>query len=59
MMKDLGDKLKQELRPGTYVLSNVFAIPNWTPIGTSQHGTHIYRMPQKTDTGTASLRSKR
>jgi hypothetical protein len=47
MMKDLGVKLQKELKPGSYILSNVFAIPGWKPIANKStvQGTHIYRTP--------------
>ncbi len=31
-MAKLKDKFEAELKPGTYVLSNFFAVPGWTPI---------------------------
>lgn len=45
-MKNLGIKLREELAPGSIVLSNVFSIPGWPPESTSSHGTHIYVVPE-------------
>ena len=46
IMKPLGLKLREELAPGSIVLSNVFSIPGWRPESTSSHGTHIYVVPE-------------
>lgn len=46
IMKPLGIKLREELAPGSIVLSNVFSIPGWRPESTSSHGTHIYVVPE-------------
>lgn len=43
-MKDLRIKMQQELRPGSFVLSNVFTIPGWRPVSSSS-GTYLYRVP--------------
>jgi len=32
LMAELAPRLKEELRPGTWVVSNAFAIPGWTPL---------------------------
>jgi Histone methylation protein DOT1 len=45
IMKPLGIKLQKELKPGSIVLSNVFAIPGWKPEATSLQGTHVYIVP--------------
>jgi hypothetical protein len=45
IMKDLGVKLKNELRPGSIVLSNVFSIPGWKSSTLSREGMHIYMVP--------------
>lgn len=45
IMKDLGGKLQNELRPGSIVVSNVFAIPGWKTNIPSTHGVHIYTIP--------------
>jgi hypothetical protein len=45
IMKDLGVKLQDELRPGSVVLSNVFAIPGWKQSTLSSSGVHIYSVP--------------
>jgi len=46
IMKDLGVKLRDELKPGSFVLSNVFTIPGWRPAESSSSGTHIYKTPE-------------
>jgi SAM-dependent methyltransferase len=46
IMTDLGNKLKNELRPGSFVVSNVFAIPGWTPLDVTKEGTYLYQIPQ-------------
>ena len=46
IMKDLGRKLQQELRPGSIVVSNVFSIPGWRPSGGSTGGVFIYSVPE-------------
>jgi hypothetical protein len=50
IMKDLGVKLEQELKPGSHVLSNVFSIPGWHPIS-SEDATHIYVVPNQQRVG--------
>jgi hypothetical protein len=45
IMKDLGTKMMKELKPGSLVLSNVFAIPGWRPSSLSQDGVHVYIVP--------------
>jgi hypothetical protein len=42
-MKELGTKLENELKPGSFVLSNVFTIPGWKATS-SVEGTYIYRI---------------
>lgn len=37
-MRKLGPKFERELRPGTLVLSNTFAVPTWKPIQTVHLG---------------------
>lgn len=49
IMKDLGGKLQNELRPGSIVVSNVFAIPGWKTNIPSTHGVHIYIIPSSSD----------
>ena len=47
-MKELGQKLQHELPHGSYVLSNVFKFPDWTPLpnsSTNTEKTYIYRIP--------------
>ena len=47
-MKELGQKLQKELPHGSYVLSNVFTFPGWTPLPsthTNTEKTYIYRLP--------------
>ena len=46
IMKDLGIKMKAELRPGVLVVSNVFSIPGWRTSVASQDGVHLYRVPE-------------
>lgn len=45
-MRALDEKLRRELRPGTRVISNTFALPGWTPIRTHRlpdiYATPIY-----------------
>ena len=49
IMKDLGIKLKNELRPGSVVISNVFTIPGWkadTKLRNIHNdGLHYYTVP--------------
>ena len=48
IMKELGKKLQEELPHGSYVLSNVFTFPGWTPLRNSTlnaEKTYIYRIP--------------
>jgi hypothetical protein len=45
IMKDLGEKLQDELRPGSLVLSNVFAIPGWKQSALSSSGVYVYSAP--------------
>lgn len=45
IMKDLGVKMKNELKPGSIVLSNVFSIPGWKSSTLSRDGMHIYMVP--------------
>lgn len=49
-MAKLGPKFRQELRPGTMVLSEAFAIPGWTPVQIDQPTPksikiYVYRLP--------------
>nr|NGX50328.1 hypothetical protein [Chlamydiota bacterium] len=45
-MTQLKSKFERELKPGTVVVSNTFAIPGWTPIETIEvddiHRSKIY-----------------
>mmetsp|Transcript_7481 Transcript_7481/g.11312 ORF Transcript_7481/g.11312 Transcript_7481/m.11312 type:complete len:257 (-) Transcript_7481:29-799(-) len=45
IMRDLGTKLKHELKPGSLVVSNVFTIPGWTPSKAHVDGVTIYQVP--------------
>ena len=51
-MKDLGAKLEDEMQPGSLVMSNVFSIPGWHPVSSSD-GTYIYVIRGKSDIGEA------
>ena len=44
-MKELGAKFENEMKPGSYVLSNVFTIPGWKPLSQSSDGTYLYHTP--------------
>ena len=44
IMDRLGVKLKEELPPGSIVVSNVFTIPGWKP-STIENNVHIYTVP--------------
>jgi len=53
IMKDLGIKLRKELRPGSFVLSNVFPFPSWKPAAVrlaskqqQQGNTYLYKIPE-------------
>ena len=55
IMDRLGAKMKEELKPGSIIVSNVFEIPGWRSIagceaedGTilSGQGIHLYRVPE-------------
>ena len=43
-MANLKTKLEAELRPGTYVLSNTFAMPGWQPLAVHR-ADDLYRTP--------------
>lgn len=43
MMKALGKKLRQELRPGARVLSNAFPIPGWEVVK-EENGVFLYQI---------------
>ena len=51
IMQRLGTKLEKELKPGSIVLSNVFAIPGWRVSDTSasggkeKEGVYLYQVP--------------
>mmetsp|Transcript_20860 Transcript_20860/g.28987 ORF Transcript_20860/g.28987 Transcript_20860/m.28987 type:complete len:266 (-) Transcript_20860:10-807(-) len=45
IMRDLGKKLKNELKPGSLVVSNVFTIPGWKPSKANVDGVTIYKVP--------------
>jgi len=47
IMQRLGEKLENELAPGSYVVSNVFEFPKWKPLLISD-SIFIYRTPNKT-----------
>ena len=47
IMEPLGAKIRQEMAPGSIVLSNVFSIPGWRAEATSGEGTHVYVVPEK------------
>lgn len=47
-MKELGEKLQNELPHGSYVLSNIFTFPGWAPLSNKNANaekTYIYRVP--------------
>lgn len=46
IMKDLSQKLRAELSPGSVVTSNYFKLPNWKPV-TTLNGVHLYRQPDR------------
>jgi len=46
IMKQLGKKMKAELKPGSIVVSNVFTIPGWRPIRGSTDRVHFYSIPE-------------
>uniref|UniRef100_A0A7S4VKA5 Uncharacterized protein n=1 Tax=Ditylum brightwellii TaxID=49249 RepID=A0A7S4VKA5_9STRA len=46
IMTKLGLKMKEELKPGSIVVSNVFEIPGWKPSGASRNGVHLYCIPE-------------
>lgn len=54
-MRILRPKLSRELRPGTLIVSNMFAIPGWTPVAELDSGSilrgrvFVYRMGEGTD----------
>lgn len=45
IMDELGKKLQDELKPGSVVLSNVFAIPGWKQSPLSSNGVFVYSVP--------------
>jgi hypothetical protein len=46
IMRELGVKLKAELKPGSIVVSNAFPVPDWKPCAhLSKEGVHIYKVP--------------
>mmetsp|Transcript_10560 Transcript_10560/g.29687 ORF Transcript_10560/g.29687 Transcript_10560/m.29687 type:complete len:272 (-) Transcript_10560:123-938(-) len=52
IMKDLGTKLKAELRPGSLVVSHVFSIPGWrAEKGGGQGNIFLYSVPDCWDQG--------
>lgn len=60
-MKELGKKLQSELPHGSYVLSNVFTFPGWTPLPNSHANaekTYIYRIPDCYTTTRSSIEEK-
>lgn len=60
-MKNLGDKFYNELKPGTIVFSNTFAIPSWKPVHVVSvkdlYNTRIY-MYMKGNTNIDALHAK-
>ncbi len=46
IMRELGQKFAKELRPGTPIASNIFPIPDWTPLGHTD-GVWSYRVPAR------------
>lgn len=46
IMGDLGQKMRKEMKHGSIIVSNVFTIPGWKPIGASLNGVHLYSVPQ-------------
>ena len=46
IMQRLGEKLKDELRPGSIVVSNVFEIPRWQASSNSGKGVYLYSVPE-------------
>jgi len=57
-MVNLRDKFQEELKPGTWVISNTFAIPEWTPETILEvddlYHTKIYLYKVKLNNNTAS-----
>ncbi len=45
VMDRLGVKIKDEANPGTIVVSNIFAIPGWTPVSVEK-GVYLYSIPE-------------
>ena len=45
-MRELGGKLREELKPGAVVLSNVFTIPGWSA-AEFKDGVHLYRVNEQ------------
>mmetsp|Transcript_2267 Transcript_2267/g.3177 ORF Transcript_2267/g.3177 Transcript_2267/m.3177 type:complete len:116 (-) Transcript_2267:250-597(-) len=46
IMGKLGEKMKQELSPGSLVVSNVFTIPGWKPVKVVDGGIYLYSIPE-------------
>ncbi|KAL7486691.1 hypothetical protein ACHAW6_012638 [Cyclotella cf. meneghiniana] len=55
IMDRLGKKMKEELKPGSIVVSNVFMIPGWRSVGSCKNedgtevggkGVYLYRVPE-------------
>ena len=62
IMKELGKKLQNELPHGSYVLSNVFTFPGWTPLLSSDlnaEKTYIYRIPDCYDTTIEKIKTRK
>jgi hypothetical protein len=60
-MRELGNKLQNELPHGSYVLSNVFPFPGWIPLPNSivnSEKTYIYRIPDCYDDTRNSIETK-
>lgn len=47
IMERLGKKMKDELKPGAIVVSNVFTIPGWKAVSNGESGgnVHLYSVP--------------
>lgn len=60
-MKQLRDKFNEELKPGTIVFSNTFALPNWEPVHVVNvkdiYNTRIY-MYMKSNTNIDALHAR-
>jgi hypothetical protein len=63
-MKRLKSQLERQLAPGSWVMSNTFAIPGWTAIATTnapdvyRSPVYLYRMPQPAKAATGETRNR-